>query len=164
SSGGRGRGGDTRPSSAPAPPPPPRRSPRTRACCRCPDRDRRRREKRETGPPAARTPLAAPGATSSSEFHGYVQYQNPRPESRCAPRGGEESPHEAGTHASVGAQVEELERGETAIDPVGASEELLVAARFRDPSLVDHHHPIRVAHRAQPVGDDEQRAPSHEIG
>src|SRR5262249_40407641 len=134
SSRGRGRGGDPRPSSAPAPPPPPRRSPRTRACCRCPDRGRRRREKRETGPPAARTPLAASGATSSSEFHGYVQYQNPWPESRSAPRDGEKSPHETGTNDSVSAQVEELERGETAIDPAGAREELLRTARFRDPS------------------------------
>src|SRR5262249_48745482 len=132
--------------------------------CGCGDGERRGRETRERGPPAARAPLAEPGATSSSEFHGYVQYQNPWPESRSAPRGGEESPQETGTNDSVGAQVEELERGETAIDPVSAREELFVAARFRHPSLLDHPHPIRVAHRAQPAGDDEERARPHEIG
>src|SRR5215470_13573664 len=119
---------------------------------------------RKTGQPAARPPLAEPDATSSSEFHGYLQYQNPCRESRSAPSGRKNLSARRGRNDSVGAQVEELERSEAAIDPVGPREELPVAARLHDPALMDHHHPVRIAYRAEPVSNDEQGPPPHEVG
>ena len=65
------------------------------------------------------------------------------------------------THRGGG--VQHLQRGQPAVDPVLPRHELLVAPHLRDPSLVHHHHAVRVAHGGQPVRDDEHRPPLGEL-